>query len=54
MGSNSGSVPTCADTEGESRELFSYVAGEPTRRRRAGGETLTAGLFGEISVDIGG
>ena len=40
-------------TDGESRELFSYVAGEPTRRRRAGGETLTAGLFGEISKEIG-
>ena len=25
-------------TDGESRELFSYVAGEPTRRRLAGGE----------------
>jgi outer membrane receptor protein involved in Fe transport len=40
-------------TEGESRELFSYVAGEPTRRRRAGGESLTAGLFGEITADLG-
>jgi outer membrane receptor protein involved in Fe transport len=39
--------------EGESRELFSYVAGEPTRRRRAGGESLTAGLFGEITADLG-
>ena len=27
-------------TSGESRELFSYVAGDPTRRRLAGGETL--------------
>jgi outer membrane receptor protein involved in Fe transport len=33
--------------------LFSYVAGEPTRRRRAGGESLTAGLFGEIAADLG-
>ena len=40
-------------TDGESRELFSYVAGEPTRRRRAGGETLTAGLFAEISKVVG-
>lgn len=40
-------------TDGESRELFNYVAGEPTRRRRAGGETLTAGLFGELSYDLG-
>jgi outer membrane receptor protein involved in Fe transport len=30
-----------------------YVAGEPTRRRRAGGHSLTAGLFGEATADIG-
>ena len=40
-------------TAGESRELFNYVAGEPTRRRKAGGETLTAGLFGEAALDLG-
>ncbi|MGN6059169.1 MAG: TonB-dependent receptor plug domain-containing protein [Sphingomicrobium sp.] len=40
-------------TTGESRELFSYVAGNPTRRRFAGGETWTAGAFGEITVDLG-
>ncbi|HEX6661956.1 MAG TPA: TonB-dependent receptor, partial [Sphingomicrobium sp.] len=40
-------------TEGESRELFSYAAGEPTRRRRAGGETWTAGAFAEASADLG-
>ena len=40
-------------TEGESRELFAYVAGEPTRRRRAGGESWTAGLFGEASAELG-
>ena len=34
-------------TDGESRELFTFVAGAPTRRRAAGGETLTAGLFAE-------
>lgn len=39
--------------DGESRELFSYVAGEPTRRRRAGGETLTAGLFTEVTGNLG-
>ncbi len=39
-------------TDGESRELFSYVAGEPTRRRRAGGKTVTAGLFSDASADI--
>ena len=40
-------------TEGESRELSLYVAGEPTRRRRAGGDSLTAGLFGEATADVG-
>ena len=40
-------------TDGESRELFSYVAGDPTRRRLAGGETSTAGLFTEVSTDVG-
>jgi outer membrane receptor protein involved in Fe transport len=38
---------------GESRELFAYVAGEPTRRRRAGGDSLTAGLFAEATADLG-
>lgn len=40
-------------TTGESRELFSFVAGRPTRRRRAGGETYTAGAFAEATVDFG-
>lgn len=40
-------------TEGESRELFSYVNGDPTRRRRAGGDSLTAGLFGEVAAELG-
>ena len=40
-------------TVGESRELYSYVAGEPTRRRRAGGRTLAAGLFGEATASFG-
>jgi outer membrane receptor protein involved in Fe transport len=40
-------------TDGESRELFSYVASDPTRRRRAGGESWTSGLFGEASADVG-
>lgn len=40
--------------DGESREFFSYVSGEPTRRRRAGGESLTAGLFGELTAELGG
>ena len=40
-------------TEGESRELFSYVAGEPTRRRRAGGDSLTSGVFAEAAAEMG-
>ena len=40
-------------TEGESRELYSFVAGEPTRRRRAGGETIAAGLFAEATASFG-
>ena len=39
--------------EGESRELFSYVAGQPTRRRIAGGNSLTGGGFGEVTADLG-
>jgi outer membrane receptor protein involved in Fe transport len=41
-------------TDGESRELFAYQAGVPTRRRRAGGETGTEGLFAEASAELGG
>ncbi len=40
-------------TNGESRELYSYVAGEPTRRRFAGGEAWTVGAFGEASGNLG-
>jgi outer membrane receptor protein involved in Fe transport len=40
-------------TSGESRELYSFVAGEPARRRRAGGESWTAGAFGEVPATIG-
>jgi len=40
-------------TDGESRELYSFVAGDPTRRRRAGGKTSTGGVFGEMTADIG-
>ncbi len=41
-----------ADTRfvvGETDELYSYVAGDPTRGREAGGRTLTVGGFGEAS-----
>ncbi|MDP9422223.1 MAG: TonB-dependent receptor [Pseudomonadota bacterium] len=40
-------------TVGESRELFSFVAGEPTRRRIAGGTTFTGGAFGELTAGLG-
>src|SRR5258705_725115 len=41
-------------TTGESRELFSFVAGNPTRRRFAGGETWTSGAFAEGTADLHG
>ncbi|MFL6726334.1 MAG: TonB-dependent receptor [Sphingomicrobium sp.] len=41
-------------TTGETRELANYVAGQPTRRRRAGGETWTSGAFAEASADLRG
>lgn len=41
-------------TDGETRELANYVAGEPTRRRRAGGETWTQGAFFEASAELRG
>jgi outer membrane receptor protein involved in Fe transport len=40
-------------TTGETRELANFVAGQPTRRRRAGGETWTSGAFAEASADLG-
>jgi outer membrane receptor protein involved in Fe transport len=41
-------------TDGESRELYAYAAGAPTRRRFAGGETWTAGAFAEASGALRG
>jgi outer membrane receptor protein involved in Fe transport len=41
-------------TTGETRELANYVSGQPTRRRRAGGETLTTGAFAELSAILHG
>jgi outer membrane receptor protein involved in Fe transport len=41
-------------TDGETRELATYVAGQPTRRRKAGGETWTSGAFAEASAELGG
>lgn len=40
-------------TEGRTQELFSYMAGQPTRHREAGGETLTYGAFVDLSVERG-
>jgi vitamin B12 transporter len=36
-------------TSGESRELYAFSDGEPTRRRIAGGDSGTQGLFAEAS-----
>jgi outer membrane receptor protein involved in Fe transport len=40
-------------TTGESRELYSYTAGEPARHRAAGGETWTGGAYAEASAAVG-
>jgi outer membrane receptor protein involved in Fe transport len=40
-------------TSGESREFFSYVAGAPTRRRAAGGQSWTTGAYAEATADLG-
>ena len=37
--------------EGESDEFYQYVGLNPTNRRRAGGESLTAGAFAETSAE---
>ena len=41
------------DVTGRTQELFTFVAAAPTRRRVAGGENLTAGLFADGSVEAG-
>src|SRR5258705_3357667 len=40
-------------TSGETRQLFPYVAGQPTRRRPAGGATWSAGGFAEATTEDG-
>jgi len=40
-------------TTGETRELANYVAGQPTRRRIAGGDSWTGGFFTEASAVLG-
>jgi vitamin B12 transporter len=45
-----------ADTRqltGQTNELFTYVAGAPTRQREAGGRTGTTGLFADASIEAG-
>jgi vitamin B12 transporter len=51
-----GSVEIGADARGavgESQELFKYVAGQATRRRFSGGETITGGAYLEGSQSFG-
>jgi outer membrane cobalamin receptor len=38
---------------GETQELFTYVAGQPTRIREAGGRSLTTGAFLDASAELG-
>ena len=38
---------------GETRELYQFVAGQPTRRRTAGGRSLTLGLFADATLGDG-
>jgi outer membrane receptor protein involved in Fe transport len=40
-------------TSGESRELYSFVSGDPTRRRISGGDTSTQGLFADATYRRG-
>ena len=37
---------------GESRELYAYADGAPTRRRRASGQSWTGGLFAELGWTV--
>ena len=41
------------DVSGKTQELFTFVNAAPTRRRKAGGSTRTAGLFADGSVAVG-
>ena len=40
-------------TTGETHELANFIAGDPTKRRVAGGETLTSGAFAEATAEVG-
>jgi vitamin B12 transporter len=39
--------------DGRTQENFTYVAGLPTRRRLAGGETWTRGAFADLALEAG-
>ena len=39
--------------DGKTQELFTYVAGVPTRRREAGGNSVTLGAFADASAEVG-
>jgi len=41
------------DVDGRTQENFTFVAGAPTRRRLAGGENRTLGVFADGGVEIG-
>ena len=41
------------DVSGRTQELFTYVAGSPTRRRQAGGSSRTYGAFADGRWDVG-
>ena len=41
------------ETRGETRELFQFAAGAPTRSREAGGRTRTIGAFAELGWTLG-
>ncbi|KQU61721.1 TonB-dependent receptor [Sphingomonas sp. Leaf339] len=41
------------DVKGQTQERYTFVAASPTRRRIAGGENLTGGLFADGSVQAG-
>jgi outer membrane receptor protein involved in Fe transport len=40
-------------TDGETKEHFNYVAGNPTRKRKAGGQSETVGSFAEAAYETG-
>jgi len=41
------------DVSGRTQENYTYVAGQPTRRRVAGGDNRTIGLFADGSAELG-